>query len=249
MAAIVRGKVLIVGAGGLGVPAALRLAQAGVKHLTLIDPERIELSNLARQIIYRTGDIGLFKAEVAARRLTANFPGLDAVPITGALGEQNAAELIARHDFVIDGTDNPAIKFLISDSCVAKERPFAYGGVLGFFGQAMTVLPGQTACLRCLFEAPPAESEIASCREAGILGPVAGVIGALQADEASLFVRGARPRLCGAILTYDARAGRTRVTAISPRQGCGCGAYVQPRSAPEDSSPRLAGCGKKEFRE
>ena len=120
---------------------------------------------------------------------------------------------------------------------MAAGRPFAYGGVLGFFGQAMTVLPGQTACLRCLFEAPPAESEIASCREAGILGPVAGIIGALQADEASLFVRGARPRLCGAILTYDARAGRTRVTAISPRQGCGCGAYVQPRRAPEDSSP------------
>ena len=249
MGGIVQGKVLIVGAGGLGVPAALRLAQTGVRHITLIDPETIELSNLARQVIYRTSDIGLSKAEVAARRLTADFPGLDAVPIIGALGEENAAELIARHDFIIDGTDNPAIKFLISDSCVAGRRPFAYGGVLGFFGQAMTVLPGQTACLRCLFEAPPAESEIASCREAGILGPVAGIIGAVQADETSLFLRGARPRLCGAILTYDARAGRTRVTAISPRQGCGCGAYVQPRAAHEDSSPRLAGCGKKEFRE
>jgi molybdopterin-synthase adenylyltransferase len=227
MGGIVQGKVLIVGAGGLGVPAAVRLAQAGVRHLTLIDPELIELSNLARQVIYRTDDVGFSKAEVAARRLTTRFPGLDVTPIASALDEDNAAELIARNDFVIDGTDNPAIKFLINDSCVAAARPFAYGGVLGFSGQAMTVLPGRTACLRCLFEAPPAENEIASCREAGILGPVAGIIGAVQADEASLFLRSSQPRLCGAILTYHARTGRTRVTNISPRQGCRCGAYGQ----------------------
>ena len=219
---------MIVGAGGLGVPAAMRLAQGGVSHITLIDPELIELSNLARQVIYRTEDVGLPKAEVAARQLMARFPSLDVTPIAAALGEDNAAQLIARHNFVIDGTDSPAIKFLINDSCVAAGRPFAYGGVLGFSGQAMTVIPGRTACLRCLFEAPPAEDEIARCREAGILGPVAGIIGAVQADEASLFLRGALPRLCGAILTYDARAGRTRVTNISPRQGCRCGAYVQP---------------------
>jgi molybdopterin-synthase adenylyltransferase len=148
--------------------------------------------------------------------------------MVAALGDDNATELIARHDFVIDATDNPAIKFLINDSCVSAGRPFAYGGVLGFFGQAMTVLPGRTACLRCLFEAPPAENEIASCREAGILGPVAGIISAMQADEANLFLCGAQPRLRGAILTYDARAERTRVTNISPRQGCRCGAYVEP---------------------
>ncbi len=228
MGGIVQGKVLIVGAGGLGIPTAVRLAQGGVSHITLIDPELIELSNLARQVIYRNDDVGLSKAEVAAWRLMARFPGLEVTPIVAALGDDNATELIARHDFVIDGTDNPAIKFLINDSCMAAGRPFAYGGVLGFFGQAMTVLPGRTACLRCLFEAPPAENEIASCREAGILGPVAGIIGAMQADEASLFFRGAQPRLCGAILTYDARTGRTRVTNISPRPGCRCGAYVEP---------------------
>jgi molybdopterin-synthase adenylyltransferase len=228
MGGIVQGKVLIVGAGGLGIPAAVRLAQGGVGHITLIDPELIELSNLARQVIYFTDDVGSSKAEVAAGRLTAGFPGLDVTPIVAALGDGNAAELIARHDFVIDGTDNPATKFLINDSCMAVGRPFAYGGVLGVFGQAMTVLPGRTACLRCLFEAPPAENEIASCREAGILGPVAGIIGAVQADEASLFLRGDQPRLRGAILTYDARAGRTRVTNISPRQGCRCGACLQP---------------------
>lgn len=237
MGAIAQGTVLIVGAGGLGVPAAQRLAQSGAGRITLADPERIELSNLARQVIYRTSDIGLFKAEVAALRLETAFPDLKVTPIVGALDEDNAREVIARHDFTIDGTDNPAIKFLINDVCLAVGRPFAYGGVLGFFGQAMTVMPGRSACLRCLFEVPPAENDIASCREAGILGPVAGVIGAIQADEAVSFLRGVAPRLCGAILTYDARAGRTRVTNISPRQGCRCGAYSRL------SPPLSAGAG------
>lgn len=225
MSVSVKGNVLIVGAGGLGVPAAMRLARGSAAAITLIDPERIELSNLARQIIYRADDIGRFKAETAALRLGADFPGIEITPIVAALDAGNADDLIAHHDFVIDGTDNPAVKFLINDRCLAARRPFAYGGVLGFFGQAMTVIPGRSACLRCLFEAPPAQDEIASCREAGILGPVAGIIGAIQADEAATFVRGDRPRLCGAILTYDARTGRIRVADISPRQGCRCGAY------------------------
>ncbi len=218
-------KVLIVGAGGLGVPAAIRLAQSGCVRITLIDPEPIELSNLARQVIYRTSDAGLSKAEVAARRLSEEFPGADVKPIVGAISPNNAAELIARHDFIIDGTDDPTAKFLINDSCVAAQRPFVYGGVLGFSGQAKTVLPGRTACLRCLFEAPPSEGEIASCRDAGILGPVAGIIGAMQAEEAILFARGEQPALSGKILTYDARTSRTRITSVSPRRGCECGAY------------------------
>lgn len=218
-------KVLIVGAGGLGVPAALRLAQAGLTQLTLIDPDPIELSNLARQIIYRTADAGLPKAQVAARRLAAEFPGIAAQAIIGLLGRDNASELIARHDFVIDATDDPPTKFLINDTCITVRRPFVYGGVLGFSGQAMTVLAGRTACLRCLFEAPPAENEIASCREAGILGPVAGIIGALEAEEAISFARGAGFALGGRILTYDGGSGRIRNTAVRPRRGCSCGAF------------------------
>ena len=207
------------------MPAALRLAQAGLLHITLIDPEPIELSNLARQIIYRISDAGLPKAQVASQRLANEFPGLELEPIVGVLGPDNASELSARHDFIIDGTDDPPTKFLINDTCVAARRPFVYGGVLGFSGQAMTVIAGRTACLRCLFEAPPAEGEIASCREAGILGPVAGIIGAVQAEEAILFARGEQPALCGRILTYDARNSRTRTTIVKPRPGCGCGAY------------------------
>jgi molybdopterin/thiamine biosynthesis adenylyltransferase len=218
-------KVLIVGAGGLGVPAALRLAQTGLTHLTLIDPESIELSNLARQIIYRTSDIGLAKATVAARRLSEISAEVQARAIVDALTAENAPGLIAQHDFIIDGTDDPAAKFLINDACVAAGRPFVYGGVLGFSGQAMTVIPGRTACLRCLFEAPPEEGEVASCREAGILGPVAGFIGTVQAEEAVRSADGEPPALAGRILTYDSHASRSRVTAVSPRPGCGCKAY------------------------
>jgi molybdopterin-synthase adenylyltransferase len=225
MSGLVHAKVLIVGAGGLGVPAAIRLAQSGLVQITLIDPELIELSNLARQIIYRTSDVGFAKAEVAARRLSKDYPSFEVTPIVGALSSENAAKIVARHDFIIDGTDDPPTKFLINDSCVVARRPFVYGGVLGFSGQAMTVLPGRSACLRCLFEAPPSEGEIATCRDAGILGPVAGIIGAMQAEEAILFARGEPTALSGRILTYDARASRTRTTSISPRCGCVCGAY------------------------
>jgi molybdopterin/thiamine biosynthesis adenylyltransferase len=206
--------------------------------VTLIDPEQIELSNLARQVIYRTADLGLSKAETAARRLMERFAGFEANPVVGVLDADNAADIIAGHDFIIDGTDDPAAKFLINDSCAAARRPFVYGGVLGFSGQAMTVLPGLTACLRCLFEGPPPEDEIASCREAGILGPVAGIIGTIQAEEASTFLAGRHPTLGGRILTYDARAGRTRVTEIAPRRGCRCGALERAaRGASPDASP------------
>jgi molybdopterin/thiamine biosynthesis adenylyltransferase len=236
-----RAKVLVVGAGGLGVPAALRLAQAGLTRITLIDPESIELSNLARQVIYRTSDIGLAKAVVAARRLADRFARVHVQAVVDALTAENAAGLVAEHDFIIDGTDDPATKFLINDTCVAAGRPFVYGGVLGFSGQAMTVIPGRTACLRCLFEEPPMEGEVASCRDAGILGPVAGFIGTVQAEEAIRLARGEQPSLAGRILTYDSSRGRSRITVVSPRRGCGCGAYENWSGAHPTAPPHYSG--------
>jgi molybdopterin-synthase adenylyltransferase len=220
-----RASILIVGAGGLGVPAALALARAGIRRLTLIDPDPVELSNLARQVIYRESDIGAPKAEAAARRLASAYPMLRVEPLAFALDSENAARLIAAHDFVIDATDDPAAKFLINDVCIAAPRPFVYGGVLGMSGQAMTVLPRRSACLRCLFEEPPGAGEIASCREAGIIGPVAGAIGTVQAGEALASARGEHPRLAGTILTYDgAGTPRIRLTEVAARRGCACGA-------------------------
>ncbi|MGO9455089.1 MAG: HesA/MoeB/ThiF family protein [Candidatus Binataceae bacterium] len=229
-----RGRILIVGVGGLGVPAGCALARAGVRRITLLDPDPVELSNLARQVIYRNSDIAKSKAQSAAHHLREQFPGLEVEAHTVALDSSNAARFAATHDFLIDATDNPAAKFLINDAALGTHRPFVYGGVLGMAGQAMTILPGETACLRCLFEEPPAEDEIASCREAGIIGPVAGVIGEVQAAEAIASLAGNLPELAGRILTYDAtQPGRFRVTEVPSRPGCRCGAW---RNRSKDAS-------------
>ena len=226
-------RILIVGVGGLGVPALWTLARDGARELTVVDPESVETSNLPRQVIFRESDLGTPKVEAAARWLGENFPRTKIERHAIALDESNAARLIADHDFVIDATDSPLAKFLINDACIAARKPFAYGGVIGMTGQAMTVIPGVTACLRCVFENPPDDDEIQSCREAGIVGPVAGAIGAMQATEATRASLAQKPLLSGKILTYDAaNTARVRVTVVNPRQGCGCGASkIQPAAA------------------
>ncbi len=220
-------KILVVGAGGLGISAAWALARSGARCLTLVDPDPVELSNLPRQFIFANADIGRPKVEAAREHLTARFPGvsIDARAIT--LDEANAAALIGAHSFVIDATDNPLVKFLINDTCVRLGVAFVYAGVIGVRGQAMTVLPGQSACLRCLFEEPPGEDDAASCRDAGIIGPVAGAIGEVEADEAIRRVTGLTPQIAGKILTYDAGARpRVRVASVGARPGCACGAFA-----------------------
>jgi molybdopterin/thiamine biosynthesis adenylyltransferase len=218
-------RILIVGLGGLGVPALWSLARAGAQRLTLVDPDPVDLSNLARQVIYRSRDLGTPKVEAAARWLAERFPDINLEWHAIALDASNALHLVAAHDFVIDATDSPIAKFLINDTCIAAQVPFVYGGVVGMTGQAMTVIPGATACIRCIFETPPDEDEIQSCREAGIVGPVAGAIGEMQAAEAMRALRAQTLLLAGRILTYDASGpSRVRITAVSPRPGCGCGA-------------------------
>jgi molybdopterin-synthase adenylyltransferase len=231
-------RILIVGIGGLGVPAACALMRAGFADLGLIDPDVIDLSNLPRQVIFGESDLGTSKAIAATRHLAAILPGAIVEPIAKSLDAANAAEIIGRFDFLIDATDSPATKFLINDVCIELGVPFVYGGVLGLSGQAMTVLPGVTACLRCLFEEPPDEAEIASCREAGIVGPVAGAIGEAQAAEALAFVSGRMPALAGAMLTLDgSQSGRIRLTPIAARLGCRCGAAESNAAAGDAASP------------
>jgi adenylyltransferase/sulfurtransferase len=204
------------------------LARAGAPRLTLVDPDPVELSNLARQVIFGSRDIGVSKVDAAARWMGERFPDIKVERHAVALDPSNAARLIGAHDFVIDATDSPVAKFLINDTCIVARTPFVYGGVVGMTGQAMTVIPGETACIRCVFETPPDEDEIQSCREAGIVGPVAGAIGEMQAGEAMRALRAQKPLLSGKILTYDASGpSRVRITAVSPRPVCGCGASKQ----------------------
>ena len=235
--------ILIVGVGGLGVPAALAAVRAGVPRLGLIDPDPVELSNLHRQIIYGVADIGTPKVTAAERRLRETGAQIETHHYE--LNPANARPLIESYDFVIDATDQPLTKFLINDTCVAVGRPFSYGGVLGMTGQTMTVLPGQSACLRCLFEEPPGEDEIASCRDAGIIGPIAGAIGEVQAAEAIRFLGGIKPALAGTMLTYDgSKEVRIRLTPISPRPGCGCNAARWTQVASTEQPPSFASSKK-----
>ncbi len=211
----------------------MALRRAGSCAISLVDPDPVELSNLPRQVIYREADLGSPKVEAAARRLADGPGAIEAHRY--ALDTSNAARLIAACDFVIDATDSPAAKFLINDTCIAARRPFVYAGVIGLTGQALTILPSTTACLRCLFEEPPDEAEIASCREAGIVGPVAGAIGEVAAAQALQWLRGERPTLAGKILSYDGAANgiasRTRITPVQARVGCRCGAGREADSA------------------
>jgi molybdopterin/thiamine biosynthesis adenylyltransferase len=219
--------ILIVGVGGLGAPVAIAIARAHrVSRIGLVDPDPVEVTNLHRQVIYSGTDIDQLKVEAAARHLHDIDDGLEIEQFPIALDADNARGIIERFDFVIDGTDSPAAKFLINDVAVATGTPFVYGGVLGMSGQAMTVIPGHTACIRCLFEDAPDPAEVASCREAGILGPVAGAIGNLQAREALAIVSGEEAQLVGGILTYDGSGpARVRFTRVHPRMRCVCGAF------------------------
>lgn len=173
-------RVLIAGAGGLGCPASLALAKAGVARITLVDPDTVDLSNLHRQLWYRTADVGQLKAPLAAERLQAAFPDLEAAGKAVEITAANAEALFREHDLVIDGTDGVAAKFLLSDTAVLTGTPLVYGGVLRMSGQAMVIRRGGP-CLRCLFEAVPAGDDVPTCAQAGVLGAMAGVVGGVQA--------------------------------------------------------------------
>jgi len=214
------GRVLIIGVGGLGTPAALQLAAAGIGTLGLVDSDTVDVSNLHRQILYRTADLGRSKVVAAAERLAAAYPSVAVRCFPQRLTADNAAHLFGDFDFVIDATDGSASKYLVNDAAVLSRVPFSHAGVLAFHGQTMTVLPGRSACLRCLFPTPPKPGELPTCQEAGIIGSVAGTIGLLQATEALKFLLGAGQLLTDRLLTYDAAAARWRTVVLRRRRDC-----------------------------
>jgi molybdopterin/thiamine biosynthesis adenylyltransferase len=215
-----RARVLVIGLGALGCPAALHLAAAGVGTLILLDPDRVELSNLPRQILHRTSTLGMFKVDSAAARLRVRFPSVRCEPHAEALTPENLAGYFGDADFAIDATDGAAAKFLINDGAVRVRRPFSHAGIIGFLGQTMTVLPGRSACYRCLFPEPPEPGEIPSCQEAGVMAGVGGIVGALQAAEAIACVSGDGVRLAGRLLTVDALSGRWRTIEVPRNRRC-----------------------------
>lgn len=229
------GRVLIVGAGGLGSPAALYLAAAGVGRLGLVDCDRVELSNLQRQVLYDSADVGRLKAEAARERLLALNPEITVVAHALALRADNVLEVLRDYDVVLDGTDRLTTRYVVNDACVLLHKPLVSAAIHRFEGHAMTYLPRRGPCYRCLF--PEAEEGVvASCAEAGVLGVLPGVLGAIQATEAIKILTGIGEPLVGRLATYDALELRFLELPVTRRADCAvCGEH------PTITAPRDAG--------
>jgi molybdopterin/thiamine biosynthesis adenylyltransferase len=218
------GGVLIIGAGGLGCPAALALAAAGVRRLGVIDDDRVEASNLHRQPLYDDGDVGELKVLAFARALGRRFPALAVDEHAMRFDTTNALALASGYEVMVDASDNFATKFLVNDAAVLAGRPLVHGAAVGLGGQLLTVPPGGRPCYRCLFEAPPPDGVGPSCAEAGVLGPVPGVIGALQGVEAARLLAGETPAFAGRLVQYDSGSMLFRSVRFNPNRDCAvCG--------------------------
>ncbi len=235
---MLQGKVLIVGAGGLGSPAALYLAAGGIGTIGIADGDVVDLSNLQRQVIHSTPDVGRPKVHSAAAKMRALNPDVKVVTYHERLTSENALAIMSGYDFVIDGTDNFAAKFLIADACHFAGKPYSHAGILQFGGQLMTVVPGQSACYRCIFNAPPPPGTVPSCSQAGVLGVLAGVIGTLQATEAIKFLLGKGDLLTNSLLIYDALEMTFRKLKLSRNPNCPiCGEKPVITSLTDEAQP------------
>ncbi len=217
---IAKAKIFLVGAGGLGSPAALYLAAAGVGTIGLIDSDVVDLSNLQRQVLHHTSDIGRPKVLSGKEKIHALNPDVQVVMYEERLTAQNALKLISEYDVVIDGVDNFPAKFLINDACFFANKPLVHGAILRFDGRVTTIIPKKSACYRCVFKTPPPPGLVASCQEAGVIGVLAGIIGTIQATEALKLILGIGQPLTDRLLDFDAR--RTQFRDIKVRRNLHC---------------------------
>jgi len=220
MADLSKKSALVIGAGGLGGPALLVLAAGGVGRLVVVDDDAVESSNLNRQPLFGEVDLGRRKAVVAAERLAALHPSLEVEAFDRRFDAAGAEALAGPVDLIVDGSDNFATKFLASDAALKLRKPLVHGGVLRTTAQLLTVMPGQTGCLRCLFEAPPPPGQVPSCAEAGIVGALAGFAGALMGAEALRLLAGERGAYAGRLYIHEARSARSRLVLVRRRVGC-----------------------------
>ena len=221
-------RVLVSGCGGLGAPALYYLAAAGVGLLGLVDSDVVDVSNLQRQILHATPDIGRPKVDSAVARLRALNPHVRLSPHADRLTPENARELFAPYDVILDATDNSSSKYLINDTCVAMGKPFVHAGIAGFCGQVLSVVPGRTACLRCVFPVPPPAPDAPGL--AGPLSPIPGGICSLQAIEAIKFPPGLGAPLTDSLLTYDGLEAEFRPIHAQRNPACpACGAGAKPK--------------------
>lgn len=210
-------KVLVVGAGGLGSPIAMYLAAAGVGTIGIVDMDRVDLSNLQRQILHQTADLDRLKVESAEETLGRMNPDVTVRPISERVTKDNVLDLISDYDFILEGTDNFPTKFLINDACILADKPFNQGGILRFRGQTMTHVPG-SASYRCVYRQPPPKGAVPTCSEAGVLGAIAGILGTVQATETLKYLLDLGDLLTNKILTFDALTMEFRVVPVKPTE-------------------------------
>ncbi len=210
-------RVLVIGVGGLGCPAAVALARAGVGKIGLADDDRVDLSNLHRQILFEEGDVGRAKVPAAAERLRGLVPDVRLELHETRLLPDNAVELVSRYDLVVEGSDNFATKFLAADACALAERPIVHAAAVRWHGTALAVGPRGRPCYRCLFEDVPLENA-PNCAEAGVVGPMVGIVAAAQADLALSVL--AEEDVLGELFTFDGKTLAARRRRVAARKSC-----------------------------
>jgi molybdopterin/thiamine biosynthesis adenylyltransferase/rhodanese-related sulfurtransferase len=226
---LLQSKVLCLGAGGLGSPAAYYLAAAGVGTLGMIDDDVVDASNLQRQILHATDRIGIPKVESAARTLTGLNPDVKVVPYKARLTSENVMEILKQYDVIVDGVDNFPTRYLLNDASLKLGKPVVHASIYRFEGQMTSFIPGQGPCYRCLYPAPPPPDMAPSCQEAGVLGVLPGVVGVLQATEAIKIILGIGKSLAGRLLMFDALATKFREMKLRRDPTCPtCGEGVDP---------------------
>lgn len=212
-------RVLVIGLGGLGSPALFYLAAAGIGEIGIADGDTVDLSNLQRQILHGRADVGKKKTQSARETILRLNPDVRLRDF-GIVSEKNISEILAPYDFVIEATDNFKSKFLINDACVRLGKPFSHAGILGAYGQAMTVVPGASPCYRCVFEKEPRTGTYDTTDRVGVLGSVAGLMGTIQATEAIKYLLDIGGLLTGRLLTWDAFSMVFREVKLPADQRC-----------------------------
>ena len=200
---LLESKVFLVGAGGLGSPAAFYLAAAGIGKIGIADNDNVDFSNLQRQILHSTKDVDYPKAQSAKETIEDLNPDIEVVPYTDRLNSENIIDIIKDYDVILDGSDNFPTRYLVNDACVMLGKPLSHGAIFRFDGQATTIIPGKGPCYRCLYEVPPPPDLVPSCQEAGVLGVIAGTIGVIQATEVIKIILRKGELLNGKLLLYD----------------------------------------------
>lgn len=217
-------RILLVGAGGLGSPAALYLAAAGVGTIGIVDSDSVELSNLQRQVLHGTGGLGRPKTDSARDRIADLNPGVEVVTHSVRLSSENALEILGAYDLAIDGSDNFPTRYLVNDASVLLKKPYIYGSIFRFDGQVSVFAAPGGPCYRCLFAEPPPPDLVPNCAEAGVLGVLPGIVGSLQALEAIKWILGTGELLVGRLLLVEALRARFRELTITRDPECAvCG--------------------------